>query len=485
LLIRGRPSTSHFESGGFRVPDARAHLFISALRVRAVALVAALIAIAAPDAAYAAPASAPVPVKVVRYHGYRVVVPANWPVYRLDKDPTACVRFNRHALYLGRPGADQRCPVHAAGRTEAILVEPLSGPRALEGASPAATDQSYGSLGQLIDRMHDVAVTATWNAEPSLITRALGVRSVSSLAATARVRPAAWRRADSARYGVRAAAAAATPGEVYTGAAFDACSTPSSRKMAAWGASRFRALGVYIGGTNMACSQPNLTGDWVVQQSAWGWHLIPIYVGLQAPMNSCGCAAISPRAAAGEGNAAAVDAVAQAQAIDLGPGNPIYYDMEAYARKPRNTRAVLAFLQAWTNGLHAAGYKSGIYSSEYSGIEDLVNRAGAAYAEPDDIWVANWNGVRSTYDPILPSADWASHQRIHQFAGDHNERHGRVTINIDSDYVDAATAAAGSAAPATVIPATVPGTRAAAHVPHGHTARRRAHHHRAGRRHWA
>jgi hypothetical protein len=289
------------------------------------------------------------------------------------------------------------------------------------------------------------------------------------------VRPAVWRGPTSLRHGVRAAAAAAIAGEVYTGPGFDACSTPSSRKMAAWGTSRFRAIGVYIGGTNMACSQPNLTGSWVVQQSAFGWHLIPIYVGLQAPSNSCGCAPILPRLAAGEGHAAALDAVAQAKAIDLGPGNPIYYDMEAYARKRRNTAAVLAFLQAWTDGLHAAGYKSGIYSSEYSGIEDLVNHAGTAYAEPDEIWVANWNGAPSTYDPMLPSTDWASHQRIHQFAGDHNERHGHVTINIDSDYVDAATAAAGSAIPAVVVPAAAPAPRRPeAHFARRHHRRRRA-----------
>ncbi len=63
--------------------------------------------------------------KAVHYHGYRLVVPANWPVFHLQRDPTACVRFNRHAVYLGQPGANQNCPPEAAGRTEAILVQPL------------------------------------------------------------------------------------------------------------------------------------------------------------------------------------------------------------------------------------------------------------------------------------------------------------------------------------------------------------------------
>src|SRR6185295_5269295 len=32
---------------------------------------------------------------------------------------------------------------------------------------------------------------------------------------------------------------------------------------------------------------------------------------------------------------------------------------------------------------------------------------------------------------------WVSHQRSHQFRGGHNETHGGVTINIDSDFTDA------------------------------------------------
>ena len=42
---------------------------------------------------------------------------------------------------------------------------------------------------------------------------------------------------------------------------------------------------------------------------------------------------------------------------------------------------------------------------------------------------------------------WAAHQRIHQYDGGHNETHGGVRLNIDGDYVDAATAAAGAGAP--------------------------------------
>src|SRR5215213_5334971 len=44
-------------------------------------------------------------------------------------------------------------------------------------------------------------------------------------------------------------------GTIFTGLGFDACSTPSSRSMSAWKSSPYRAVGVYIGGVNRACSQ--------------------------------------------------------------------------------------------------------------------------------------------------------------------------------------------------------------------------------------
>ncbi len=212
--------------------------------------------------------------------------------------------------------------------------------------------------------------------------------------------------------------------------------------MSAWGASPYRAIGVYVGGANMACSQANLTAQWAYQETTAGWHLILIYVGLQAPNNSCGCAAISPASAISEGEAAAEDAVSHAQAVGVGPGNPIYDDMESYSHTSSNTSAVLNFLTGWTDQLHAEGYQSGVYSSTGSGIADLVAKYGTGYPEPDDLWIAHWNGQETTADSSVPSTDWASHQRIHQYDGGSNETWGGYTLNVDHDYVDAATAGA-------------------------------------------
>jgi hypothetical protein len=335
---------------------------------------------------------------VVRYHGREIGVPAGWPVYFLSRHPTLCVRLDRPAVYVGRPGRTQRCPAHVVGRSRAILIAPrgasavvLHGPRAVApsgGGTPTGTSAGSGS-------------------------------------------------------GARAPAASVI-GATFSGLGFDPCTAPGVTQMAAWLSSPYRAVGIYIGGTNMGCSQPNLTAGWVSQESAAGWHLIPTYVGLQAPANSCGCAGITSRQATVQGVAAASDAVARAAALGLGRGNPIYTDMEYYPRSSTNSAAVLAYLSGWTAQLHASGYLSGVYGNSDSVIADLLTREGTGYPQPDDIWFAEWNGVATVNSSYIPSGFWVGH-RLHQYSGGQNATYGGVTINIDSDAMDGATAAAGSA----------------------------------------
>jgi Domain of unknown function (DUF1906) len=439
----------------------------STARLRPAAQVASLLAtlIAAlllPAAALAAPAA-----KTVTFQGYRLVVPASWPVYRLASAPTTCVRFDRHAVYLGRPSPQQSCSGRAAGRTEAILVQPL-GAHATQvlPATSAAGTAGTGAEAQIVDTAHRVLVTATWNRQPAVVRRALRVASLSTAVSDAvRLRPrsavaaAGARMHAFARSRTTAPTTPATPsgpGEIYTGLGFDACSTPSATTMSDWGASPYRAIGIYIGGANMACSQPNLSATWLSEESVAGWHMIPIYVGLQSPSNSCGCAGISPASASAQGTAAAQDAVVDAQAVGMGGGNPLYFDMEAYNRTSTNTAAVLAFLEAWTTELHASGYLSGVYSSDASGISDLVAEDGTGYVEPDELWIANWNNQQTTADSDVPATEWAAHQRLHQYRGAHNETYGGAKINIDGDYLDSATAAAGTGSGVDATPTVAP-----------------------------
>lgn len=351
--------------------------------VRAWTLPGVVLAVLALAAAWQGSAGAAIGVakpatKTIHFRGQTVEAPASWPVIRLAQRPRTCVRLDRRAVYLGSPRPEQRCPASAVGRRRAILVDPGAAAR----ASRAGAEASHR-------------------------------------------RPA---RATASQY---------------TGLGFDACAAPSRRAMKAWAKSPYRAIGVYIGGVNRACSQPNLTASWVAEQIAAGWHLIPTYVGLQATTSSCSsCAKLSPSAARLQGAAAADDAVADARRIGLGPGSPIYNDMESYTRTAGASQSTLTFLAGWTSRLHALGYDSGVYSSSSSGIRDLVSRLGTLYPQPDDLWIANWNGRRDTADPYVPASAWSDHQRIHQYRGGHNETWGGVTINIDNNYVEGATAGA-------------------------------------------
>jgi Domain of unknown function (DUF1906) len=63
------------------------------------------------------------PVKPVSFAGYTVDVPVGWPVYQLAQDRSRCVRYDRHAVYLGRPGPAQQCPGHLAGRVATLTLE--------------------------------------------------------------------------------------------------------------------------------------------------------------------------------------------------------------------------------------------------------------------------------------------------------------------------------------------------------------------------
>ncbi|HEU4943731.1 MAG TPA: hypothetical protein VFT10_01070, partial [Solirubrobacterales bacterium] len=57
--------------------------------------------------------AAPAAARTLHFDGRAVDVPSRWPVYRLAEHPRMCVRLDREAVYLGTPGANQRCPVDA------------------------------------------------------------------------------------------------------------------------------------------------------------------------------------------------------------------------------------------------------------------------------------------------------------------------------------------------------------------------------------
>lgn len=292
-----------------------------------------------------------------------------------------------------------------------------------------------------------VGAVGGWSAPAQAAQLSQGVAR-PSVAATQQPRAGGARASASASGAARASQAPPS-----TSFGFDACAAPSQKAMSAWAKSPYRSIGVYVGGPNRACAQPNLTTEWVTTQLAAGWRLIPTFVGRQAPTSSCGsCAKFGGAKATELGAEEAKEAVADVQAIGIGTGNPVYFDMEAYAETSAARNATLAFLEAWTRKLHALGYVSGVYSSSASGIADLASRLGSGYAEPDDVWIAEWNGEANTYAPLLPSEAWQPHHRLHQYRGGHNETYGGVTINIDNDYVDGDVVGAAAPPPPLAVP---------------------------------
>jgi hypothetical protein len=217
---------------------------------------------------------------------------------------------------------------------------------------------------------------------------------------------------------------------------FDTCTAPSLRAMRAWRA-KYAVVGVYIGGSNMACDYGNLSASWVRAATRMGWGLLPTYVGPQAPCYGAGDM-INPRHAAAQGQAAGLDAAMDAAAFGLPAHSPVYYDMEAYDEaNPGCVTGVLRFLSAFTKALNSRGYVSGVYSSADSGILDLQSAAALrTMTEPQAIWFALWDGKPSLIaTQVLKAHPWAVTQRVKQFAGSHLQRIGGFRLDIDSDLV--------------------------------------------------
>ena len=439
-------------------------------------LIPAGLATAGPAAGAAAPAT-----KLVSYHGYTLRVPSSWPVYNLASDPTRCVLLSTSAVYLGRPGADQQCPARAIGRATAVLVQPAGAATELPPGtavlrSPAAglpattglpsvtaAASSADHLLRLAVPSAGVLVTASYagSAAPARAILA-SARLTGAAAAAVAGGPAAAavpRVTPAVPPPVRPAAAPPLVRRTGRGLAFDTCTAPSTDTMTAWLASPYRIAGTYLGGANWACSYGNFNGDWVSAVTAQGWRFIPIWVGRQAPCFAHkGVVKITHGQAYQQGRADATAALTTAKDFGYGKGTPLYFDMEAY---PRNNKActndVLTFLGGWTRRLHAAGYKSGVYSSASSGITDLAGRYTVkTYARPDNIWVADWSGRPSVNSPYLTASEWPGSHRLVQFYGGHTETWGGVTVNMDSNAALGPVAATTAASPARPAVATSP-----------------------------
>jgi hypothetical protein len=429
--------------------------------------------------------------KRVRFAGYTLEVPAGWPVYRLDRDPGRCVRYDQHAVYLGRPGADQQCPAHLVGRTATISVQPgpaggpvaggpVAGGPVVNGtaaggtaaAGPAAAGPAIATLpaggtvtadqtGNLVHATlaeSGLSITGTYSGSPgpvlSIIRSARPARAAArgqAMAPAAGTRPAAAAgparhrpgrrrphraRRHRARRPQRHRARRMQPSSPLHG--FDSCAAPPVTVMRAFRRD-FAAAAIYIGGAEQGCAEPNLTAGWVRTVTRLGYALMPTYVGPQAWCSGYSVR-ISPRRAAQQGRAAAADATASAQALGMGRGTPIYYDLEDYnGYKVQCRTSSLTFLDAWTRALHARGYLSGIYSSVTPGVAAVgaaIWMGGPPIAKPDSVWFGLWDARRNLSGlPWLLAAWWSGPHRTKQYLGSHRRTLGGDTMDIDSDWV--------------------------------------------------
>jgi hypothetical protein len=475
--------------------------------------------------------------KPVRFDGYVLDVPAGWPVYRLDRDPGRCVRYDQHAVYLGRPGADQQCPAHVVGRTVTISVQATPGTvtgsaagsaefggpviAGLPGARGAVTADPAGDVVRASVAGTGLSITGTYSGSPrQALSIIRSVRPQPAAHQPAAHQPAAHQPAAHSRWPAAArptvltaarptvltaawppAAQPGHPRRHQPGRAarphprhhrrrhhlrrharpparhhparhrpprhhparhhparhhparhhpagrlaarplhgFDSCAAPSVAVMRAF-RRVFAAAAIYIGGAEQGCAQPNLTAAWVRTVTRLGYALMPTYVGPQASCSRYSVRIVPSRAAA-QGRAAAVDAIASARALGMGPGTPLYYDLEDYnGYIVRCRTASLDFLNAWTRALHARGYRSGIYSSVTPGVASVgaaIWMSGHPMARPDSVWFGLWDGRRNLAgSPWLLAAWWSGPHRTKQYLGPHLRTVGGHTVDIDSDWVN-------------------------------------------------
>ena len=411
-------------------------------------------------AASPAAAGPPAGLKQVLYQGYTFDVPASWPVIDEALHPDTCVRFDEHAVYLGGPGPDQSCPSWLFGTTEAVVIQ--TGPASARRAStenPVSRQISATAprvrISATFDRDPNVIYTMLARADlpapqivlpnPALLDAAQG--QPADAAGQPRTGPVSALTAADRRLGRPAAPAfikaiavrpPTLPADVanFRGLGFDSCAAPSTGTMRQWRRhSPYGAVGIYIGGSDRACDQSNLTAGWVRREAGAGWKFFPMYAGPQAAFGELSDPAT-------QGTRAAVDAVTQAQRLGFGPRTPIYYDMEAYPAS--DTGAVLRFLSAWTVALHRLNYLSGVYSSSQSGIVDLARQYGrGVYAMPDLVFDALWNGSRNVSDSVYGRKAWPVSHRLHQFSGNDTQTFGGATIDVDQDFLDVGLATPG------------------------------------------
>ena len=236
-----------------------------------------------------------------------------------------------------------------------------------------------------------------------------------------------------------------------------------------WNDSPYFDVGFYANGAaNHPHQDDNLDSDWVTAAQGYGWGLMPIWTGEQAPCTSWTYTlSWDPTTAASQGALEAGLAIASVgnESGGLGlAGTIIYFDMEPYTATSTNPdnpsekcgAAVVAFLNGWIAGLQSNGYYAGVYGSPadaYDVTRTTFSDWTSLSTSPDDVWmsyvphlshdtVTVWNIKGGGYN--VPDSQWGDSQRLAQYTVDDpgdsrpccDETWGDVPFHIDKDIED-------------------------------------------------
>ena len=236
--------------------------------------------------------------------------------------------------------------------------------------------------------------------------------------------------------------------EKFKGHAFDICTVPSLSQLNTWyNKSPYRAVNLYIGGISRYCANTELTASYVEKIAEQGWKLIPTWVGHQAPkpcanFNNPFPMDVNQAYQHGVDNANSAQKKMKELGLTYlnGKGGVIYLDLEHFAYSASCSDAARAYVNGWTTRLAQLGIMSGLYATS-SGLSN--NKMYTISKVPDVVWIAEWYktpGFRPNQTvwglTYLSDGLWTGYQRIYQYSGGHDETHGGVKLNIDSNVAE-------------------------------------------------
>lgn len=219
----------------------------------------------------------------------------------------------------------------------------------------------------------------------------------------------------------------------------DSCAAPSTSQMQAfYTGTRFTWWGIYIGGVNRSCSQPNLTPGWITNVLQQGWDLTLFWVGPQStcwnhPQGGTRFSNTTSTAfAQGTNEAAAARTAVQNLGLTI-TNTPITYDMEGFNSDATCNASAASFMSGWQSYMSAqsAPSQGGLYTSTCApGMDNYHN---VTYV-PAYIMGAQYdNNYDTNAMNCTTSGLWQPNKRLKQYQAPHNETYNGVTLNIDGD----------------------------------------------------